>query len=343
LGVVALVTPWNNPIAVPLGKLAPALALGNAVVWKPAPAGAARALSVARWLAEAGLPPGVLTVVCGGRATAELLLSHPGVDAITLTGGEAAGVTAGAIALSRGVPLQAELGGNNGAIVWGDADLPAAAAAIAEGAFGFAGQRCTATRRAIVDRSCLPSFLERLEAAVAALPWGDPLAEETVVGPLPSAASLRRVEGVVERARGDGCEVLTPHLAAAGGAPSGGFYHPPVLVLAEDPAAEVVQEETFGPVLVVQPAAGWEEALELLDGVRQGLAAALFSPSPERRRSFLRRARAGVLKLDAATAGVDAALPFGGWKRSGIGPPEHGEGDLLAFTRAQAIYGAGGG
>ena len=110
-------------------------------------------------------------------------------------------------------------------------------------------------------------------------------------------------------------------------------------MLADDPTAEVVQEETFGPLLVVQPATSWDEALDLLDGVRQGLVAALFSPDPRRRESFLRHARAGVLKLDAATAGVAAHLPFGGWKRSGIGPPEHADGDLLAFTRAQAVYG----
>jgi alpha-ketoglutaric semialdehyde dehydrogenase len=340
LGVVALVTPWNNPAAVPLGKVAPALLFGNAVVWKPSPRGLGVALELQRRLIEAGVPPGLVPLVSGPRSTAEALMADPGVDGISLTGSEAAGFTAGVTASRRGIPLQAELGGNNGAIIWSDADLDAAGAAVAEGAFGAAGQRCTATRRVVVERTCRDAFLERLTAAVGKLGWGDPLKEGVSVGPLISAGALDRVAGVLERASAEGCETIAPHLAGDGGAevPGEGFYLPPTLVLDPDPGSEIVQEETFGPVLVVQSAYHWEDALRLLNGVRQGLVAALFSRSVSLRESFLERAEAGVLKIGESTAGVAAHLPFGGWKRSGAGPPEHGESDLEAYTRLQALY-----
>lgn len=339
-GIVALVTPWNNPAAVPLGKLIPAVLLGNAVVWKPAPPGSAVALELLDWLAEVGFPPGLVSVVCGSRSTAERLMDAPGVDAVTLTGSEAAGLTAVIAAAGRGVPLQAELGGNNGAIVWGDADLDRAAGAVAEGAFGMAGQRCTATRRVIVERGSLEAFMEQLVSAAGRLGWGDPLRAGVSVGPLVSRQALERVAGTVDRARAQGCSVIPVQGGDGRKAALSrrGFYFPPTIVLADNPRFEIVQEETFGPVLVVQSASGWEEAIGLLNGVRQGLVASLFSSSPERRDSFLERAQAGVLKLGEATAGVAAHLPFGGWKRSGLGPPEHGESDVETYTRLQALY-----
>lgn len=340
LGTVALVTPWNVPLAIPLGKIVPALLYGNAVVWKPAPAGSGLALDVFRLLGDAGVPRGVVTLACGDHTTAEHLLSSPLVDAVSLTGSSAVGTAAQAICAARRVPLQAELGGNNAAIVWSDADLDDAATKLAAGAFGSAGQRCTANRRVIVEARCADALVARLRSATDALAWGDPLAETTRVGPLVSAAACARVAGVVERARAAGATVWTSpaHAARAGDLAAAGAYHPPRIVRCDDPSAEIVQEETFGPVAVVQVAAGWDEALDLLNGVPQGLVAALFSPSAERRRSFVERAQAGILKIGSATAGVGAETPFGGWKSSGVGPPEHGAGDLEFYTRAQAVY-----
>jgi len=340
LGTVALVTPWNVPLAIPLGKLVPALLYGNTVVWKPAPAGSGVALDVLRLLGDAGVPRGAVTLVCGDHATAEHLLSSPLVDAVSLTGSSVVGTSAQAICAARRVPLQAELGGNNAAIVWSDADLDDAALKLAAGAFGSAGQRCTANRRVVVEASCADAFVARLRAATDALAWGDPLDERTRVGPLVSSAACARVAGVVERAREAGATVWTApsHAARARDLGDTGAYRPPCIVRCDDPSAEIVQEETFGPVAVVQVAADWDEALRLLNGVPQGLVAALFSPSDECRASFLDNAQAGILKIGSATAGVGAETPFSGWKSSGVGPPEHGAGDLEFYTRAQAVY-----
>lgn len=340
LGTVALVTPWNVPLAIPLGKIVPALLYGNTVVWKPAPAGSGLALDVLRLLGEAGVPQAAVTLVCGDHATAELLMRHALIDAVSLTGSSAVGTCAQAICAARRIPLQAELGGNNAAIVWSDCDLDDAATKLAAGAFGSAGQRCTANRRIVVDARCADEFVARLVAATDALAWGDPLDPATRVGPLVSDAACARVAGVVARARGAGADVLTApaHASLERTLAAAGAYHAPRIVRCDDPSAEIVQEETFGPVAVVQVARTFDEALQRVNGVAQGLVAALFSASAEHRRSFLDGAQAGILKIGSATAGVGAETPFSGWKGSGVGPPEHGAGDPEFYTRAQAVY-----
>jgi len=333
-GVVGVVTPWNSPVAIPLGKIGPALVWGNTTVWKPAPAVASISARLARLFEEAGSPRGVLELLHGDVDAARSLMEDDRVRAISLTGSAAAGTAAQEIAARRHVPLQAELGGNNAAIVWSDTDLDHAAQRIAEGAFGQGGQRCTANRRVIVERACSEAFLSRLARATAALVVGDPADPATHVGPLVSAAAATRVRDAIERARAGGCEVVVPHAARPPGA-----YIAPTIVLCDDPGSEIVQEETFGPVLVVQRAESFPQALRLLNGVRQGLVAALFSPSIDRRARFLEDAEAGILKLDDTTADAGVEEPFGGWKASGIGPPEHGDGDREFYTRAQALYG----
>ncbi len=337
VGTIALVTPWNNPLAIPLGKLAPALLYGNAVVWKPAPAGTGIARRVMELLAEAGCPAGLVSLVSGDARTAEAVMADPGVDAVALTGGAAAGRAAQALCARRHLPLQAELGGNNAAIVWSDAaDLAGAARLVAEGAFGFAGQRCTANRRVIVEAGCHDRFVDLLRDATAALVLGDPADEATQVGPVISLAARARIAAAIERAAPAASFVVTPHGDAV---PPGGAYVAPTIVGCDDAAHEIVQEETFGPVLVVERAADFDHALRLCNGVRHGLVAALFSAAPERRARFLAEAQAGILKLDAATAGADVEAPFGGWKASGVGPPEHGDSNREFYTRTQAVYG----
>jgi alpha-ketoglutaric semialdehyde dehydrogenase len=232
--------------------------------------------------------------------------------------------------------LQAELGGNNASIVWPDADLVAAAASVAEGAFAFAGQRCTANRRAIVETSIYDRFLDEVVAACAGLTWGDPANEETQIGPLISSASCNRVAGVIERAKKSSLRTIRPLQKSP--TPMGDAWLSPTIICCDDPTHEVVQEETFGPVLVVQSAKNWEEAIWLGNCVEQGLASAVFSGSAKLIEDFLRRAKAGILKINCSTADAAVDLPFGGWKASGIGPPEHGPANREFFTRMQAIY-----
>jgi acyl-CoA reductase-like NAD-dependent aldehyde dehydrogenase len=210
--------------------------------------------------------------------------------------------------------------------------------AIVEAAFGFAGQRCTATRRLIILDELLPSARPSLTNLTAALTWGSPHAEATQVGPLLSSSRVERVADQVERAKAAGCEVVQPHLESRRAWPTGGAYYPPTLVLCDDPKAEIVQEETFGPVLVVQKAKDFTEAMELLNGVSQGLAASLFCGEARLQEQFLRDAKAGITKIDQATADAGADVPFGGWKSSGIGTPQHGLSNVEFFTRMQTVY-----
>jgi acyl-CoA reductase-like NAD-dependent aldehyde dehydrogenase len=237
------------------------------------------------------------------------------------------------------IPLQAELSGNNAAIVCDDADLEHAAKQVAWGAFAFAGQRCTANRRVILSPGIRARFLCELEMASAALPWGDPLEESTEIGPMISAERRDEVAAALEQAASESRTIVLPDRAQAGREwVRAGAYQQPAIVCCDEPGHWLVQEETMGPLLVVQSARDFEHSLELCNGVRHGLAAALFTRSNEMRDKFLNGAMAGVLKLNTSTAGADATLPFTGWKASGIGPPEHGEGDRLFYTRTQAVY-----
>ena len=340
VGVVAIVSPWNNPLAIPLGKIAPALLYGNTVVWKPAPAGSAMAVRIMEMLSTAGCLPGAVNLVCGDRTTAEAVMSDERVDGVTITGSITSGYTAQVICARRHIPLQAELGGNNASIVWPDSDLAKAAGEIVGAAFGTAGQRCTANRRVIVEKSCSDALMTHFIRETAALVWGDPLDERTRVGPVISDDARDRIAGTVSRARRAALAVVVPHerdprydeLIRTG------CYYPPTIVRMDDPSHEIVREETFGPVLVVQQADDWEHALALLNGVRQGLVAGLFSHSTDLQEQFLAEAQAGILKINGATAGAGVESPFGGFKASGIGPPEHGASNREFYTRTQAVY-----
>ena len=337
LGVVALITPWNNPVAIPIGKIAPAILYGNTVVWKPAPAATAVASRICKLFAEAGIPPDVLALVSGDSATAATLMRSEAIDAITLSGSLHAGYSAQAISSARMIPFQGELGGNNASIVWPDSDLQRAAELIAEGAFGFSGQRCTANRRAIVHAGCYDDFLSHLDRAIGSMIAGDPFLPDTQIGPVISTEARVRIETTIDRAARNGARIVEGSPRISGKLPED-TYAKPVVVFCENPRDEIVQQETFGPVLVIQKANTWEHALELCNRVKQGLVAALFSGSPEIQRQFLQEAVAGILKINRATSDAGVNVPFGGWKHSGVGPPEHGPSNREFYTRTQAVY-----
>ena len=342
-GVVAVITPWNNPIYIPLGKIAPAVLYGNAVVWKPAPEASAVSHALFQCFAEARWPGALVSLVEGGHQVAEALLQAGEIEAVTFTGSSLSGFGVQEICARRRLPLQAELGGNNAAIVWPDADLCEAARLVAGGAFAMAGQRCTANRRVIVHTACRKAFLQRLLDESTRLKWGDPFAPETDIGPMVSASHRDRVAGAVERATSQFGSPLLPLGASEPGVPDFvARFYPPTVICCDDRNAEIVQEETFGPVLVVQTATGFDDAMRACNGVRQGLVASIFTSSREIARRFLAGAAAGILKINHSTADAAVDLPFGGWKASGIGVPEHGSFDLEFFTRPQTVYGADG-
>jgi acyl-CoA reductase-like NAD-dependent aldehyde dehydrogenase/nicotinamidase-related amidase len=343
LGVVALISPWNNPVAIPIGKIVPALLYGNTVVWKPAPAANEIARRLLRLMIEAGVPADLIQLVTGDHTTAQLLATDENCDAVTFTGSLHGGHAVQEICARRMVPLQAELSGNNAAIVWDDADFQHAATQIASGAFGFAGQRCTANRRVVVSHRCFDQLLHELKTATAKMVWSDPLESKTDIGPLIHSSKRDELNAIVTAALADGganrieypLEAMTQQIWT-----TAGTYAQPVIACCDQPQHVLVQEETMSPLLVIQQAADFDEALALNNVVRHGLAAALFSQRADLRRRFLNEAECGILRLNSSTAGADIRLPFGGWKESGLGPPEHGMADPLFVTRIQADYGA---
>jgi alpha-ketoglutaric semialdehyde dehydrogenase len=337
VGVIALITPWNNPIAIPIGKIAPALLYGNTVVWKPSPAATSVAHRLFELLTRAGCPEGVLNIVSGDASTAEILMKEESIEAVTLSGSLLAGRAAYYTCTNRLIPYQGELGGNNASIVWPDCDLKNAAELITEGAFGFSGQRCTANRRVIVHADCYDEFIELASATVQQMQAGDPFLIETQIGPLISTESRKRVAGVVDGAAQKGFLQLQPGVLKMGEYDTEAF-HDPVIVCCDKPLDEVVQDETFGPLMVIQKTDSWENAIELCNGVKQGLAASVFSESAEIQEHFLQDARAGILKINRATSDAGVNVPFGGWKHSGVGPPEHGPSNREFYTRTQSIY-----
>lgn len=333
LGVVAVITPFNHPLAIPLGKLAPALALGNAVVWKPALPTTATAALLVDTFVQAGLPAGLINIVHGDGYTAQRLVRQPQVAGATVTASIEAGRQLAMLCGAAMKPFQAELGGNNAVIVMGDADP----ATIVRSAFSFAGQRCTAARRILVESSRYQALLKSLIDETAALRLGDPLDETTDVGPLISRSQLRAVAGLVADAQVAGARVVY-----GGTVPAGlehGCWYTPTLITDVAVDSDLFRNETFGPVAIVHPVTSIEEAIELTNSVPHGLVATLYSEDAAVQQVFLDAVRTGVVKLNCAPAGVHPEAPFGGWKSSGLGPPEHGQWDEEFYTRPQALYG----
>lgn len=340
LGTIAVITPFNNAVYLALGKIIPAIIHGNTVVWKPAPEALAVSRFVMDLLNESKWPQGLVSILEGDASVGQTLMDDPRIDSITVTGSSSAGFSAQVAAARRRVPLQAELGGNNAAIIWHDATIATAAEQIAAGAFEMAGQRCTANRRAIVHQDILGPFLDRLTEATRALFTGSPTHPDTRVGPLVNSDRQQCVARMVSRAKPYASACFVPHdELPTDDRNDNDRWYPPTILCCDDPTLEIVQEETFGPVLVVQMASDWRQAMALCNGVRQGLAAAIFTNSEDTARRFLDEACAGILKVNQSTADAAIDIPFGGWKASGVGPPEHGLFDIEFFTRPQTVYG----
>ena len=337
LGVVGAVVPWNYPLIIAAWKLAPALATGNSVVLKPAEQSPLSALALAELAAEAGIPPGVLNVVPGyGEEAGEALGRHPEVDKIAFTGSVAVGrrfqLYAGE---SNGKSVSLELGGKSPQLVLADApDLDAAASAIGWGIFYNAGQTCHAGSRVIVARSIADELVALLQEQAGRFVPGDPLEESTVLGALISDEHLDTVIGHVERARADGARII------AGGERCepvpGGAYMAPTLIETEDASLPIVQQEVFGPVLVIQPADDVDHALALANGTRYGLAAAVWTANITTAGRLARSLRAGTVWVNTFDA-ASLATPFGGMKDSGHGRDRSLQA-LEAYTQCKTTW-----
>ncbi len=332
VGVVGAITPWNSPSVLGMRVVAPALALGNAVVLKPDPqtpvCGGAVFAAVFR---EAGLPDGLFQIVIGDAEAGEALVTDPNVNMVSFTGSTEVGHRVGALAGERLKKVSLELGGNNPLIVLDDADLPAAASAGAYASFQFQGQVCFATGRHIVHSSVADEYVDLLAQKARRLRTGDPYREDVDLGPIVNEKQLKRVDEIVRRTVEHGGGRLVE-----GGTYEGLFYRPTVLadVRLDAPAWT---DEIFGPVAPVATFSSDDEAVELANSSEYGLAAGVYSRSISRGLSIANRIRAGMLHVNDQTINDEATIPFGGMGLSGNGTRFGGEANLEAFTQWQWV------
>jgi alpha-ketoglutaric semialdehyde dehydrogenase len=335
LGPVALITPWNFPLAIPLWKAAPALAFGNTVVLKPAEAASHVATLLAETSALAGLPAGVFNVLLGsGSIVGEPLLKDERVKAVSFTGSSVVGARVAALACRRNIRYQTEMGGKNVAIVLPDADLDLAATLTASGAMRFAGQKCTATSRVVVVKSVESAFLAKLKAKVEALPLGPVTDPASAVGPLIGEGARRYVS---EAVGASGARLLTGGMPPGDPRFSKGFFYAPTVLceVAQDAAAAT--EELFGPVLASFVAADLDEALALANRTPYGLSAALFTRDIKSALHYVHRIEAGLVRVNGDTTGVDPHAPFGGVKGSSSGSREQGRAAREFYTEIKTV------
>ncbi|WP_406014494.1 aldehyde dehydrogenase family protein [Streptomyces sp. NBC_00984] len=333
VGVVTCITSYNNPWANPAGKVAPALAMGNTVVVKPAPQDPLSVYRMAEALEEAGVPPGVVNVVTGsGPGAGEAAVDSGDVDMVSFTGSTAVGQRIAEVC-GRGMKRQLmELGGKGAAVVLDDADLDSAVAGIGTTFSFYSGQICTAPTRVLAQRGVHDALLGKLAAYAGHLKVGDPAARGTVVGPVISAAHRDRIESYVELGRKEGARVVTGGVRPAG--PERGFYVAPTLLADCTNDMRVVREEIFGPVVVVVPFDDEEEGIALANDSDYGLIDYVWSSDVARAFRVARRLRAGGVGVN--TIGRNMEAPFGGFKKSGVGR-DVGSYALHAYSELQSI------
>ncbi|MBC5785762.1 aldehyde dehydrogenase family protein [Ramlibacter sp. USB13] len=336
VGVVAVIAPWNFPFAIPAWKIAPALAYGNTVVFKPAELVAACGWALADIISRAGLPAGVFNLVMGsGRQVGRVLVENRGVDAITFTGSETTGHQVLQQAAARRAKVQLEMGGKNPLVVLADADLDRAVECAVQGAFYSTGQRCTASSRLVVEAGVHDAFVQKLRQRMRQLTVGHAEERGTDIGPVASAAQLDTNLSWLEIARAQGAEhVCGGELVERR---TRGHFMAPALFLAT-PEQRAAREEIFGPIAVVLRANDYEHALALANDTPYGLCAGICTTSLKHATHFRRHAQAGMVMANLPTAGVDYHVPFGGRKASSYGPREQGRHAAEFFTTVKTAY-----
>jgi acyl-CoA reductase-like NAD-dependent aldehyde dehydrogenase len=332
LGLVLAVTPWNFPVAIPTWKIAPALAYGNTLAFKPASAALATANRLVE-LARPHIPPSVLGLLQVAGASMERVVQDDRVCGVSFTGSVEIGRAVVHYAASRGIPVQAEMGGQNPSIVRQDANLPEAAKTIAAAAMAYAGQKCTATSRVIVLRAVSERFISMLVDAISALPVGDPADAGTVVGPLISQHARSSVQRAVDEAVGRGARVLI----GAEPLERPGWFYAPTLLRVDHPADPFAQTETFGPAAAVLVVDSDDQAVGVANATSYGLSAAVFGTDLAAAQRLAEQLDVGMVRINASTTGVDFYAPFGGEKASSYGPREQGRAAREFFTKSRTV------
>jgi aldehyde dehydrogenase (NAD+) len=339
LGVVALITPWNFPSAIPAWKMAPALVAGNTVVIKPASLAPLSAYRIVEALHEAGIAAGVLNYVTGsGGSTGNALVEHPAIRAVSFTGSCEVGNGLYEKATKRRVRLQLEMGGKNPTVVLEDSDLDYAAAVLVNGAFFSTGQKCTACSRAIIEKSIYEPLVEKLVAKTKKLKVGNGLEPGIEIGPAVDANQLETDLKYIEIAKQEGAQLLCGGNRLTGGVYDLGYFVEPTIFAGVTAEMRIAQEEVFGPVLALMVANDFEDALRLANCARFGLSASIVSRDLTHVHQFINRIEAGLITVNLPTAGVEYQLPFGGTKESSFGMREQGLAALDFYTETRTVY-----
>jgi aldehyde dehydrogenase (NAD+) len=334
VGVVTVITPWNFPIAIPAWKIAPALAFGNTVLFKPASLTPLTGNHLVTALVDAGLPPGVVNMVFADGASVEREWTASGAsDAVTFTGSEVVGRGLQASAIDAHAKVQLEMGGKNAVIVAPDADVSRAADLIVRGAMASAGQKCTATARVITFGGITDQLRDAVSERVKALKAGDPLDPSTTLGPLVDAASRERVASMVAAAEAAGARVV-----ARAAVPDIATFHPALVLDGASPSMAIAQDEVFGPVVAFLEAADLDEALRIHNDVAYGLSGSIFTRDLATAEAFIATARVGLVHVNGETAGAEPHVPFGGTRGSSSWSREQGRSAAEFFTQTRTVY-----
>jgi len=339
LGVVSVITPWNFPLNVACRKMFPALIAGNTVVLKPATFTPLTAVLLMGLLEAAELPPGVANLVTGtGAKVGAPLSEHPAVRGLTFTGSTEVGKALYARASASGIKAQVEMGGKNAAVVLGDADLELAARDVVFGAFSCAGQWCTSTSRAIVERSVLEEFTAMVVKRAEAMKVGNGLDEGVDMGPVAGRSQHEKILGHIEQGKREGARLLAGGQACTEPPLDKGYFVQPTVFDRVRPQMSIAREEIFGPVLCIIEAEDFEHALTLSNDSAYGLASSIYTNSLDKAQRFVEESRVGLCHVNMSTAYKEPQLPFGGRKDSGAGPPEAGDEGVEFFTEHKAVY-----
>ena len=339
VGVCAMITPWNFPMAIPSWKLIPALVCGNTTVIKPATDTPLSVLSFARACEEAGVPPGVVNVVTGtGQGVGAPLMKHPDVALVSFTGSTEVGRSVNRACAENFKRCSLEMGGKNAIIINDDADLDLAVDGCLWGAFGTTGQRCTATSRIIVHRKALAEFTERFVARAKELKVGNGLDEAMEMGPAVNEAQIRTSEAYVEAGKREGARLILGGRRLTGKPYDRGTYFEPTVFTDVKPDMRLAQEEIFGPVVSILPARDADEAIQIANGTVYGLSASIYTRDLNLAFRAMREIEAGIFYVNAPTIGAEVQLPFGGVKQTGNGHREAAWTVLDIFTEWKSIY-----
>jgi alpha-ketoglutaric semialdehyde dehydrogenase len=339
LGVVACVTPWNFPVAIPVWKIAPALVAGNTVVFKPASLTPATAVRIVEIFEEAGIPKGVLNLILGsGSEAGDEIIKHPAIKAVSFTGSNEIGIRMYEQVSSRGAKVQCEMGGKNPVVIMEDADMDLAVESTAQGAFGSSGQRCTATSRAVVIQAVADEFIERIAARAKSMRIGDGADPQTEMGPSVDENQFKTVLRYVDVGREDGATLVCGGARAEGDNLSKGYFVQPTVFDNVTTDMRIAREEIFGPVLSVLRVRDFDEAMQVANDSEYGLSSSIFTNDAARIFRFVDEIETGMTHINSPTTGGEAHIPFGGIKSTGIGDREQGSTALDFYTELKVVY-----